>query len=86
MLHLKYHAILPGSVLCVEDGEERLEGELDLALVCGAARLEEDVLAADLCEVEAERGQELVAAGDVPQAHVHRHQRRRRRFGGGIGR
>ena len=71
MLHLKYHAILPGSVLCVEDGEERLEGELDLALI-GL----EDVLAADLGEVESERGEQLVAAGDVPQAYVHRHQRR----------
>ena len=74
-MHLR--TILPGGILCVEHGEERLEGELDLALVGGAARLEEDVLGADLGEVESERGQELVAAGDVPQAHVHRHQRRR---------
>ena len=73
--------LLPGCVLRVEHGEERLQCELDLPLVGGAPRLEEDVLAAHLGQVEAQRGQQLVAAGDVPQTHVDRHQGR----GGALG-
>ena len=62
----------PRRVLGVEESQQGLKGKLDLPPVSRLAHLERDILLPHLGEIESERCQELVTAGNPPELDIDR--------------
>ena len=62
----------PGRLVGVEERHEGLQGELDLPLVGRLARLQRHLVLPHLQQVEAEAGEEFVAARNSPEPHIDR--------------
>lgn len=56
-----------------EEGQQGLQDELDVAAVGQLAGAQRDLVGTDLHQVEAQRGQQLMAARDLPQLHANGH-------------